>query len=111
MVTESTRKDDAVFAALADGSRRRILALLRRGPAPVHALSQQFRVSRPAISRHLRVLREAGLVRAQRQGTENVYVLEAERLRLVEGWLKQFWSGKLGDLKALAEGSWRERKT
>jgi DNA-binding transcriptional ArsR family regulator len=110
MVTDSTRKDDAVFAALADGNRRRLLVLLRRGPAPVHILAQQFRVSRPAISRHLRVLHEAGLVRAQKQGPENIYVLEAERLRLAEAWLKQFWSGKLGDLKTLAEGSWRERK-
>jgi len=110
MVTNAAHRDDAVFAALADGSRRRILTLLARRPAPVHELTAAFRVSRPAISKHLRVLREAGLVRAERQGAENIYVLETERLRLVENWLGQFWTVRLSDLKTLAEGSWRGRK-
>lgn len=99
-----------MFAALADSSRRRILTMLARRPAAVHELAGQFRVSRPAISRHLRVLRDAGLVSVSKQGTENVYGLETERLRLVEAWLGQFWSGRLTDLKSLAEGSWRDGK-
>jgi DNA-binding transcriptional ArsR family regulator len=102
---------DAVFAALADPSRRRILSLLARHPAAVHELSRQFRVSRPAISKHLRVLKNADLVRVQKRATENIYVLKTERLRLVESWLRQFWATRLLDLKTLAEGSWRERES
>lgn len=102
--------DDAVFAALGDANRRNILTLLVRRPAAVHDLSDMFRISRPAISKHLKVLREAGLVSLQKQGTENIYVLETERLRLVEAWLRQFWQTRLLDLKTLAEGSWHDRE-
>jgi len=112
MVTNarSRKSGDAVFAALADPRRRRILSLLARRPAAVHELSRQFRVSRPAISRHLRVLKNAGLVGVRKRATENIYVLKTERLRLVESWLRPFWATRLFDLKTLAEGSWHGRE-
>lgn len=102
----SVESDDLVFAALADATRRRVLTLLRQQPRAVHHMSEMFSISRPAVSRHLRVLRDAGLVRIDKQGTENIYVLETERLRVAEGWLQQFWGGRLNSLKTLAEGSW-----
>ena len=94
---------DLVFKAVADGTRRDIIVALAEGPLPVHALAARFAVTRPAISRHLRILGEAGLVRASRSGKENVYRLEESPLRELLDWLGRFWSGRLGTLKALAE--------
>lgn len=94
---------DAVFAALADPTRREILASLQRDDAPVHALARRFVMSRPAVSKHLAVLRIAGLVREQRRGRENIYTLEVRALEQARAWLAAFWRGKLGALKLLAE--------
>jgi DNA-binding transcriptional ArsR family regulator len=69
---------DEVFAALADRTRRDLLDLLRTGERPVHALADAFHVSRPAISQHLRVLRDAGLVSETRVGRERFYRLQAD---------------------------------
>ncbi len=94
---------DAVFAALADPTRREILASLQRDNAPVHALARHFAISRPAVSKHLAVLRTAGLVREQRRGRENIYTLDIRALEQARTWLGAFWRGKLGALKRLAE--------
>jgi len=94
---------DSVFKAVADGTRRDILGALAERPLPVHALAARFAVTRPAISKHLRILGEAGLVRASRSGKENIYRLEEEPLREVIDWLSRFWSGRLSTLKQLAE--------
>jgi DNA-binding transcriptional ArsR family regulator len=94
---------DIVFKAVADGTRRDIIAALSERPLPVHELAARFAVTRPAISKHLRVLGEAGLVSASRAGKENVYRLETGPLGEVLDWLGRFWSGRLATLKHLAE--------
>jgi DNA-binding transcriptional ArsR family regulator len=76
-----------IFIALADPTRCRIIELLQVGPSPVHRLAAEFDISRPAISRHLRVLREAGLIREEKSGRENLYALQAKRLAPVRKWL------------------------
>ncbi|UXN73072.1 metalloregulator ArsR/SmtB family transcription factor [Devosia sp. A8/3-2] len=76
-----------IFIALADPTRCRIIELLRAGPSPVHRLAAEFDISRPAISRHLRVLREAGLIREEKSGRENLYALQVKRLAPVRKWL------------------------
>ena len=77
----------SIFIALADPTRCRIIELLQVGPSPVHRLVAEFDISRPAISRHLRVLREAGLIREEKSGRENLYALQAKRLAPVRKWL------------------------
>lgn len=94
---------DLVFKAVADGTRRDIIAALAERPLPVHELAARFAVTRPAISKHLRILGEAGLVRASRSGKENVYRLDEAPLRELAEWLGRFWSGRLQSLKQLAE--------
>lgn len=91
------------FAALADETRCALIVLLQERPRPVHELAAVFAISRPAISRHLRLLKDADLIAEERQGRENVYSLKRQRLRLLSGWLEQRWSIKLGRLKQLAE--------
>ena len=77
----------ALFAALADPTRCRVLEMLHERPMPVHELAAAFSISRPAISRHLRVLREASLVREEKQGRENLYSLQRQQLRPMSEWL------------------------
>jgi DNA-binding transcriptional ArsR family regulator len=91
-----------VFTAIADPTRRAILDRLRQGPAPVNALAAGFRQSRPAISRHLRILRQADIVREQRRGRERVYHLHPDRLADIANWIlpyRAFWQGSLDRLK------------
>jgi DNA-binding transcriptional ArsR family regulator len=83
-----------VFDAIASPVRRDILDLLRQGGRPVHDLAASFAMSRPAVSQHLRVLREAGLVTEERVGRERHYRLDARPLRTVLDWAghyAQFW--------------------
>lgn len=75
------------FAALADETRCALVDLLRERPRPVHELAAAFPISRPAISRHLRILRQAGLIGEERDGRENVYTLKRHRLRALVTWL------------------------
>jgi DNA-binding transcriptional ArsR family regulator len=79
-----------VAAAIADPVRREILALLRSGPLPAGAIASRFAISRPAVSRHLRVLRESGLVVDRPQGRERVYRLDVTPLAELDAWLAQF---------------------
>lgn len=91
-----------VFRAIADPTRRAILDRLRDGPAAVNALSREFAQSRPAISKHLRVLRETHVVTEQRVGRERVYRLQPARLQGVAGWIegyRAFWQRTLDSLK------------
>jgi len=78
--------NDAVFRAVADPIRRRILARLRAGAIETGRIARAFPVSRPAISRHLRVLTEAGLVRRRRIGRRCLYALNAAPLKAVRDW-------------------------
>lgn len=96
--------DQRVFEAIADPTRRAILAMLVERSAAVEEIAGRFPVSRPAISKHLRVLHEAGLVRRQAAGRMNLYRAEPEPLGEVMAWLEGVWRGKLAKLKRLAEG-------
>ncbi len=77
----------AIFEALADPTRCRIVELLRAGPQPVHVLASSFTISRPAISRHLRVLKRAKLISERKTGRENLYKLHLKRLEPASTWL------------------------
>ncbi|MDQ6702086.1 MAG: metalloregulator ArsR/SmtB family transcription factor [Pseudomonadota bacterium] len=91
-----------VFRAIADPTRRAILDRLCDGPAPVNVLAQKFAQSRPAISKHLRVLRETHVVTEQRVGRERIYRLQPARLQDVAGWIegyRAFWQRNLDSLK------------
>ena len=103
---------NAVFRALADPTRRRILERLRRGPAETGRIARDFPVSRPAISKHLRVLEGAGLVRGKRVGRRHVWASSAAPLRRVEEWLALHRDAAASDpetIAALAELDGDER--
>ena len=102
----AARNAEATFQALADPTRRAVLDLLRRGSQPAGQIAEVFPVSRPAISKHLRLLRRAHLVSEHREGRNRVYQLNPEPLRAVDSWIEQyrsFWSTNLGKLKAFVE--------
>lgn len=92
------------FRAIADPSRRAVLDMLAQGERAVNELLEAFSFSQPALSRHLRVLREAGLVRARAVGRQRLYFLRPEGLRPVAEWVRsyeRFWQerlDRLGDL-------------
>lgn len=95
-----------VFQAIADPTRRRLLEMVADGERPVNALAESFRMTRPAISQHLRVLREAGLVTERKVGRERRYRLRAAPLREVRDWVRQyewFWQARLGALSEYLE--------
>jgi DNA-binding transcriptional ArsR family regulator len=95
-----------VFSAIADPTRRAILDALRQSERSAGDIAALFSVSRPAISKHLRVLRTAGLVRERRDARSRVYSLEPAPLRQVDLWLEHyrlFWASRLGALKRVAE--------
>lgn len=97
---------DDVFVAIADPTRRKILRMLAQQPLPVKEMAAKFPVSRPAISRHLRVLRNAGLIAEHARGRQNYYHLQAERLKEVREWVSYFdafWQDKLVNLKKHVE--------
>jgi DNA-binding transcriptional ArsR family regulator len=103
------RRTEATFQALSDPTRRAVLDLLRRGSQPAGQIAQAFPVSRPAISKHLRLLRRAHLVREHREGRNRVYELNPEPLRAVDSWIEQyrvFWSASLAHLKAFVESEY-----
>jgi DNA-binding transcriptional ArsR family regulator len=98
--------DRSAFRAIADPTRRAILDRLRAGPAPVNELAAAFEQSRPAISKHLRILREARVVSEKRQGRERLYQLEPMELKEISEWIlpyRDFWQVSLGNLKNYLE--------
>jgi len=99
----------AAFSALADPTRRAVLDLLRTGTRPAGDIARAFTVSRPAISKHLSILRRAHLVEERREGRHRLYQLNPEPLREVDTWLeqyRQFWSASLNNLKAFVEAEY-----
>jgi DNA-binding transcriptional ArsR family regulator len=95
---------DAVFGALADPTRRAIIARLAEGDASVFELTAPFRISQPAISRHLRVLEAAGLISRSRKATARLSHLEADPLRKAAEWLvgyREYWEESHARLDAL----------
>jgi DNA-binding transcriptional ArsR family regulator len=100
------RADQDVFRAIADPTRRAILDRLRGGPVAVNDLAADFEQSRPAISKHLRVPREARLVTEQRAGRERLYALQPAPLQRVAGWIEGYrssWQRNLNNLKRYLE--------
>jgi DNA-binding transcriptional ArsR family regulator len=93
------------LAALGDPTRRAIFELLAEGPTPVGELAALLPVSRPAVSQHLRVLTEAGLVRARAEGTRRLYHLDPAGLAAVRAYLDRFWARALADFKTAVEDS------
>ena len=97
---------EAVFRAIADPTRREILGMLRDRPCSVGELAANFRTSRPAISKHLRMLRAVGLVATTQRGTARICALNAEPLRAVSDWISDYeayWSKTLQSLKRYVE--------
>src|ERR1700759_866909 len=91
----SNQTADAVFDALGEPVRRRILELLRDGPTPVGLLAGRLPVGRPAVSKHLRVLSDAGLIEHRRAGTRNLYTLAPSGMAAAQSWLTQTWDTAL----------------
>lgn len=101
-----TYSAERTFQALADPTRRAVLDLLRQGSQPAGRIAQSFPVSRPAISKHLRLLRKAHLVEERREGRHRFYNLNPEPLKSVDRWLESyraFWTANLASLKAFVE--------
>jgi DNA-binding transcriptional ArsR family regulator len=102
MVNYSARQLDLAFGALAHPIRRGILRRLSGGEATVSELARPFKVSAPAISRHMRILEEAGLLTRRKQGREHRCRLEAKRLEQAEQWLghhRKIWNERLDNLE------------
>lgn len=94
---------DAALKAIAAPPRRRILTLVRDGELTAGEIAAHFDVTRPAVSQHLTVLKEAGLVSERRDGTRRLYRARPEGLRELQEFLDEFWSGRLEALKRQAE--------
>ena len=106
MVTLNRKRREAVFRAIADPTRREILGMLRARPCSVGEIAANFRTSRPAISKHLRMLRAVGLVATTQRGTARICALNAEPLRAVSDWVSDYeayWSNTLQSLKRHVE--------
>src|SRR6516165_270101 len=104
---------EAALRALADESRRTMLETLSRGPATAGELAALLPIARPGVSRHLRVLREAGLVEVRQAGQRRVYSLRPEPLAEVDGWLARYrslWEQRLNALHTeVARGKRRQK--
>ena len=106
MVTKSRPRTDGAFGAIADPTRRAILDLVRHRELSAGDIARRFPVSRPAIAKHVRVLRQAGLLRERREATQRFYRLEPGSLQAVDQWLapyRLFWAARLVDLKRVVE--------
>lgn len=98
------------LSALADPTRRRIFERLRTGPRAVGKLAAGLPVSRPAVSQHLKVLKEAGLVQENRDGARRVYEIDPKGLGQLRAWLDQFWDEALEAFRAEVESEPRREK-
>ncbi len=95
--------------ALGHATRREIMDRLRQGPRPVGEIAAGLPISRPAVSQHLRVLKEAGLVTERQEGTRRVYRIDPEGLKDLRAYLDSFWEQALAGFKAAAEQERRSR--
>jgi DNA-binding transcriptional ArsR family regulator len=113
MVTIQDSQTDAVFRAIADPTRREILTILRERQLTVGELAANFKTSRPAISKHLRLLRNAGLVVSYKAGAASICELNPKPLKTVNTWLedyRQLWSQSLHNLKRYVEQPANQKK-
>jgi DNA-binding transcriptional ArsR family regulator len=95
--------------ALGDGTRREIMERLRTGPHPVGEIAAGLPISRPAVSQHLRVLKEAGLVTERKDGTRRIYGVEPKAIADLRAYFDSFWEQALAGFKAAAESERRTR--
>ncbi|SRR6478752_3783014 len=101
---------EAALKAIAEPNRRRILTLVRATELTAGEIASHFEVSRPAVSQHLAVLKEAGLVHERRNGTRRLYSVRPEGFNEVKTFLESFWDEKLDALKREAEREERRRR-
>ena len=101
----ATRPDGDPFDALGDPHRRAIVLLLRKGPRSVQAIADALPISRPAVSRHLRLLKRAGLVSTQPQGTLRMYRLDDRGAQAVRAYVERVWGEAVGRFKLVAENT------
>jgi len=101
---------EAALKAIAEPNRRRILTLVRATELTAGEIASHFEVSRPAVSQHLAVLKEAGLVHERRNGTRRLYSVRPEGFNEVKMFLESFWDEKLDALKREAEREERRRR-
>ena len=99
-----------VFAALTDPTRRAVFERLRHGPRAVGEIARGLPVSRPAVSQHLKVLKEAGLVDDRSEGTRRIYQIDPRGLGAMRAWLDQFWDSALSAFAAEVERASKEEK-
>jgi len=102
-MTNAVRRADGAFAALADPTRRQVFERLGEGPRAVGELAAGLPVSRPAVSQHLKVLKEAGLVTDRPDGARRVYQIDPAGLGQMRAWLDRFWDAALDAFKAEVE--------
>jgi DNA-binding transcriptional ArsR family regulator len=100
---------ERALSALADPTRRRVFERLKSGPKPVSVIAHGLTVSRPAVSQHLKVLKEAGLVMDQPEGARRVYHIDPEGLGALRAWLDQFWDHALARFQEEVEKT-KDRK-
>ena len=93
------------LGALADPTRRRIFERLLAGPLAVHQLAEVMPVTRPAVSQHLRVLMEAGLVSVRAEGTRRVYAVSPDGVGALRAWMDEFWGRALDGFRSAAEAA------
>ena len=97
------------LAVLADPTRRKVFERLRSGPHPVNVLAAGLPVSRPAVSQHLKVLKQAGLVEERSEGVRRIYSVRREGLAELRNWLDSFWGDALEAFRIEAERSHKQR--
>src|SRR5215813_10780342 len=100
---------ERALAVLADPTRRKVFERLRAGPRPVNAVAAGLPVSRPAVSQHLKVLREAGLVEERSEGVRRIYSIRREGLAELRDWLDSFWGDALEAFTREADKSHKTR--
>jgi DNA-binding transcriptional ArsR family regulator len=109
-MTNRSAATSASLAALADPTRRQVFERLRRGPRSVGEIAEGMPVSRPAVSQHLGVLKAAGLVTDEAQGTRRVYRIDPQGLGPLRQWLDQFWDEAMSNFAAEVERTKPRRK-
>ena len=98
--------EQLVFRAIADPTRRSIMTMLSAGERSLNEISAQYEMTRPAVTKHLKILQEGGLIRVRAKGRERLHALQPEALKTVSDWVSffsQFWDEKLADLKQVVE--------
>jgi DNA-binding transcriptional ArsR family regulator len=98
------------LAVLADPTRREVFERLRGGPRPVNVLAAGLPVSRPAVSQHLKILKDAGLVEERSEGVRRIYSVRREGLAELRAWLDSFWGDALDAFKLEAESSYKSQQ-